>query len=182
MPQKDLTQPEEHHRTTEEQQRFRAALATMLHLYASPRVVVLQHKNVPINSLFSDRLNRRPYEQRGWCIVEQYTALSVNVCEKVADIARGYYVPASGNRIEPEQLAALIARAHFTGTGDRELVLVLYEALYATAQDLDHALLDAGLGVVQAKPGKKSKPGESGAQQMFKELKDALHGKIRELV
>ena len=95
-------------RTTEEQERFQRSLGVMLHLYASPRISVLQQKAMPIRSLFNERLNTRPYHQRGWCVVEQYTALSVNVKEKVADISRGYYVPASGNRIDPGELAELL--------------------------------------------------------------------------
>ena len=111
-------------RTPEEQIRFQRSLEVMLHLYASPRVVVLQHKNMPIQTILS-AINTRPYEKRGWCLVEQYTALSVNVRDKVADIGRGYFVPADGNRVEPEELAELLSKAHFTGKADRELVLAL---------------------------------------------------------
>ena len=57
-------------RTTEEQARFQRSLEVMLHLYASPRVLVLQHKNMPsqhiFSDLFSEALNTRPYEKRGW--------------------------------------------------------------------------------------------------------------------
>ena len=165
-------------RTAEEQQRFLLSLEVMLHLYASPRVVVMQHKNMPIRP----DLNTRPYEKRGWCLVEQYTAFSVNVRDKVADIARGYFVPADGNRIDPEELAELLSKAHFTGKADRELVLMLYESFHRTALELDMALVDAGLGEVQSKPGKKSKPGVSTIRQAAKDLNSALRGKIGLLI
>jgi hypothetical protein len=116
------------------------------------------------------------------CLVEQYTALSVNVRDKVADVARGYFVPASGNRVAPEELAELLEKAHFTGKADKELVIMLYEMFYATAVELDMALVDAGLDIVQSKPGKKSKPGRSGLAQARADLQQALRTKIQALV
>lgn len=100
--------------------------------------------------------------------------MSVNVRDKVADIGRGYFVPASGNRVQPEELAELLSKAHFTGKADRPLVLMLYDSFYATAQALDMALVDAGLDVAQSKPGKKAKPGRSAIGQVRAELKNKI--------
>ena len=58
-------------RTPDEQAIFKAGLARMSSIYASPRVAVLQHKALP-----DDGKERRPYESSGWCIFEQAAAHS----------------------------------------------------------------------------------------------------------
>lgn len=62
-------------RTEAEERRFKAALAVMLRLYASPRCLVIQQKRLP-----DDAENPRPYSAtptgpgRGWCFVEETVA------------------------------------------------------------------------------------------------------------
>lgn len=171
-------------RTDEEAARFGRALGVMLNLYASPRTRVLQHKNVPIKSVLpafmtgSKELNLRPYDKRGWPTCEEFTALSVNVRDKVADIGRGHYVPSSGNRVTPEELRGLLSKTHFTGKGDEEIVMRLYTDFFTTACALDEAVARANLKELNdlrsTESGVKVKAGEGALTQTWKGWKRAL--------
>lgn len=53
---------------------FKQGLAVMANLYASPRVLVLQHKRLP-----ADGIIRVPYESSGWCQFESEVASLMTV-------------------------------------------------------------------------------------------------------
>ena len=136
----------ERERTPEEDASFKPALGVMGDLYASLLgTTVLQLKEIPSSTL--DGYNARPYDERGWCCFEDAVSSELLVRlnpklqnllnETLADRPKVLLLTSAG---PPKNVAAhrdelhgrvlrvesRIRASHFTGKGDKELVIELY--------------------------------------------------------
>lgn len=120
-----------HKRDSPEQyQAFKAGLGVMSRVYASPRVLVMQHRRLP-----DDGIARNPYARSGWCQFESEVSALVTV-------AGGHAVELGAARRAPVRVGQRARTLEemrdffrdeeavtFTGSGDREVVGEMYAEL-----------------------------------------------------
>ena len=130
-PQKDAAG----HRTEAENRVFKLCIQHMGSLYASPRTLVLQHKQLPANF----PAEQPTYDQSGWCNFEQ--AVARLLCDERDGGAKILQIPleadttrvASVSYTRPTlaEMDALFqdeSRTRFQGRADRETVAQLYRS------------------------------------------------------
>jgi hypothetical protein len=123
--------------TPEHYQMFQRSLKVMGNVYASPRVLVIQQRELP-----DDGALRIPYERSGWCQFEANVSALVTVLG-------GHAVELGGGRVRVQagvrpKSAAEMARffrseqaVTFQGAADRELVASMYDALRKVVDKFD---------------------------------------------
>jgi hypothetical protein len=116
---------------------FKAGLGVMSRVYASPRVLVIQHRRLP-----ADGTPRNPYERSGWCQFESEVSALVTV-------AGGHAVELGARRVPVrvgQRARTLDEMRHFfkdeqavtfMGRGDREAVGEMYAELRAAIDEFD---------------------------------------------
>ena len=60
------------------------------------------------------------------------------------DVAQNAVVPALANRLTPDEMAARLNLATFTGKGDHQKVEAMYRAFYGASIEFDRAAKSAG--------------------------------------
>ena len=119
-------------RTDEERATFKAGLACMAYLYASPNTLVLQQKALPDQSPGMPPLT--PYDVSGWCRFEQaVSGLASEGVSKLLVLGVDSRPRAATERPPPDEMSAFFAdeaRAYFFGAADREAVSEMYRDFY----------------------------------------------------
>lgn len=108
---------------------FKAGLGVMSRVYASPRVLVIQHRRLP-----ADGLPRNPYARSGWCQFESEVSALVTVAGGHAVELGARRVPVRvGQRARTlDEMRSFFRDEQavtFMGSGDREAVGAMYAEL-----------------------------------------------------
>jgi hypothetical protein len=116
-----LPQKDEHGEWNEEEKAISTAgLESIAAMYASPRVAVIQHKN-----LSGDKV-RRPYDKSGWCSFEQAVASLATMCGGMlydANDGRRKLLPGSQKSVDEMVQWFRDSDVHFYGNADRDKVV-----------------------------------------------------------
>jgi len=128
---------------------FKDALTVMTNGYASPvGVMVLRHKSIPLRPTEIDEVkyNARPYDHRGWCVMESAAAFSSDSewSRNLKNVASGRELPPNIVEIDGDHPVAAedeagnssslhhdkveaIRAATFTSKGDHDIVVRQYQ-------------------------------------------------------
>jgi len=127
-------------RTSEEAGVFNRGLSSMGSVYASPRIAVLQHKELP-----ADAKHRIGYDSSGWCTFEARVAsLATMGGGRVYDLVKGRVLLRPGVRKSAEEMEAIFLsdQVYFYGSADRPKVAAMYAELLKRVEPLDAPALE----------------------------------------
>ena len=139
----DFASLPQHPRTEAETALFKGGLTCMTNLYASPRVLVLQHKGMGnMTCTFpEDPSGQADYDHSGWCTMEQAAAsLTTRGRATLYQLGVGWVKRRPRHVMRIEEMAAIFTderRTKFLGSADRELVARLYADLYHKLRAFD---------------------------------------------
>lgn len=118
-------------RTDEETATFKFGLKVMSNMYASPRVKVFQHKQLPPALV---EAGVTPYDRSGWCTFEQSVASMSASTTKVTQLSYdGRIAAMKAPKLQGAQVEAILLdeeRTYFFGRADRPMVADMYRDLY----------------------------------------------------
>ena len=122
-------------RTDAERTSFKAGLGAMKNVYSSPRVVVLQHKALPVGA------TRKAYDESGWpCFEQSIASLATEGGGKMYSLDSSRWVRVSpGVRKPADAMRASFhsETTHFYGAADRETVSDMYEEMLELVEAFD---------------------------------------------